>query len=58
MPHCDKCRPKFFDCPYCGELTFFNLAKCPHCGERMTEEDYARGKETWRTRHSEAIAFN
>ncbi|MBQ9955314.1 MAG: hypothetical protein IJO87_07785 [Eggerthellaceae bacterium] len=47
LPTCDKCKPKFYECPECGGQGSFFFRKCLACGRAMTEEDEARGREEW-----------
>ena len=52
LPTCDKCKPKYFNCPNCGGLAFFALDKCPCCGYVPTEDDQNNGLEAWNLKHS------
>ena len=47
-PFCDNCKPKFYDCPECGNpKASIVVRKCIQCGRPMTPEDEQRGREAW-----------
>lgn len=47
LPTCDKCKPKFYECPACGGQGNVVFKRCPSCGRPMTPEDAQRAKEVW-----------
>ena len=39
--------PALVECPYCGSEILEDVARCPRCGNFMSEEDAARRKPAW-----------
>lgn len=47
MPECDKCIPKFIDCPQCGGKNSISDTLCAMCGHVFTSDERKRAKALW-----------
>lgn len=52
VPTCDNCKPKFFECPQCGNRAFFALKECQSCGHVLTQDDCDTGLKAWEAEHA------
>ena len=49
-PFCDRCKPKFYECPECGGQGNLFFKRCIACGRPMTPEDVEWAHENWRAK--------
>lgn len=50
-PVCENCKPKFVECPECGDRCFLNEPRCRRCGHVFSAEEQEGARALWRESH-------